>query len=40
MLWREEKSLIRVEMPLERMIAIIDSHKDKSYQYFKKQMGI
>jgi hypothetical protein len=32
MLWREEKSLIRVEMPLERMIAIIDSHKDKSYQ--------
>lgn len=40
MLWREEKSLIRVEMPLERMIAIIDSHKDKSYQEFKKQMGI
>ncbi len=40
MLWREERSLIRVEITLERMIAIIDSHKDKEYQEFKKQMGI
>lgn len=31
MLWREEKSLIRVEMPLERLIAIIDSYQDKAY---------
>ena len=40
MLWREEKSLIRVEMPLERLIAIIDSYQDKSYTQFKTQMGI
>ena len=40
MLWENEKSLIRVEIPLERMIAIIDSYKDKSYQKFKMQMGI
>jgi hypothetical protein len=40
MLWREEKSLIRVEMPLERLIAIIDSYQDKSYAQFKTQMGI
>jgi hypothetical protein len=39
-LWRKEKSLIRVEMPLERLIAIIDSHQDKSYAKFKKQIGI
>lgn len=39
MLWVEEKSLIRVEMPLERLIAIIDSYQDKAYQEFKKQMG-
>ena len=40
MLWREEKSLIRVEMPLERLMAIIDSYQNKAYQEFKKQMGI
>ena len=40
MLWREEKSLIRVEMPLERLIAIIDSYQYKAYQEFKKQIGI
>ena len=40
LLFREEKSLIRVEMPLERLIAIIDSHKDKSYAQFKKEIGI
>jgi hypothetical protein len=40
MLWREEKSLIRVEMPLERLIAIIDSYQDKAYAQFKTQMGI
>jgi hypothetical protein len=39
-LWREEKSLIRVEMPLERLIAIIDSYQDKAYAQFKTQMGI
>ena len=37
MLWREEKSLIRVEMPLERLMAIIDSYQDKAYQEFKNQ---
>lgn len=37
MLWREEKSLIRVKMPLERLIAIIDSYKDKAYQEFKNK---
>ena len=40
MLWREEKSLIRIEMPLERLMAIIDSYQDKAYQEFKKQIGI
>jgi len=40
MLWREEKSLIRIEMPLERLMAIIDSYQDKAYQEFKKQFGI
>lgn len=40
MLWREEKSLIRVEMPLEQLIAIIDSYKDKEYKEFKKQLGV
>lgn len=40
MLWREERSLIMAEMPLERLIAIIDSYQDKAYQEFKKQMGI
>jgi hypothetical protein len=39
-LWREEKSLISVEMPLERLIAIIDSYQDKAYTQFKTQMGI
>ncbi len=36
MLWREEKSLIRVKMPLERLTAIIDSYNDKGYAEFKK----
>ena len=40
MLWRNEKSLIGVEMPLERLIAIIDSYQDKAYAQFKTQMGI
>ena len=40
MLWRERKDLIRVEMPLERLIAIIDSYKDKEYAQFKKKMGV
>jgi len=40
MLYTKEKSLIGVKMPLERLIAIIDSHQDKSYAKFKKQIGI
>ena len=29
MLWHKRKDLIRVKMPLERLLSIIDSYKDK-----------
>ena len=38
MLWHEEKSLIRVEMPLERLMALIDSYQNKAYQKFKNRL--
>jgi hypothetical protein len=40
LLFTKEKDLIRVKMPLERLKAIIDTHKDKEYKTFKQQMGI
>jgi hypothetical protein len=40
MLWRERKDLIRVEMPLERLIDIIDSYQDEAKAQFKKQTGL
>lgn len=40
MLWYNEKSLIRKLMSFERLIAIIDTYKDKEYQKFKNDMGI
>jgi hypothetical protein len=36
MLWRERKDLIRVEMPLERLIDIIDSYQDNQKHNLKK----
>jgi hypothetical protein len=38
MMWSAEKDFIRVEMPLEKLKAIIDTHKDKEYKIFKQQM--
>jgi hypothetical protein len=32
MLWREERGLLRVEMPISELQAIIDSHVNKKYQ--------
>jgi len=38
MLWREERSLIRVEMPLDELIKLINKHQDKNYNEFKKKI--
>ena len=40
MLWRQEKSLIGVKMPLEELIALIDRYKNKEYEQFKAQIEL
>ncbi len=40
LLWEKEKSLINVEMPLERMKSLIDWHKDPENKKFRESIGI
>ncbi len=40
MLWKKEKSLIRVPMLLDQLTELIDKYNDLEYNKFKKELGI